>query len=570
MNSPDTLSRTKVWRNLAITSLVVLFLFSLHLAINRIFQVDEAQNVYMSRVVAMGETHRYFTNGSLFLLGPLSWIARHSTTSVAIYTWDRLLFLGVFWANILLLALSTGAAIRSRALVYSLLAAATLAPLWDYGFEIRHDNVVLLLLLSTWWILRRSSLRALPAYFCIGLLSGLMQFVAFKGFLYWVPISFIALAAPPPQHGTSPRWRLALAWGAGLIIAGALAFLAYKATGTWDSFLNGFRTSLGHSENPERFAPWISLDRLPTQIPLLTGMATAMVLSVGLSVSRSGKAALTWDGPLPEAALALGTFLALIANPVPYPYNLVLVVPFLFLSAAAWVPEVAGHLRGNVPMVILAGGIVAFGQAIPFWIQTSRHLDMPNSRQEQLMSLAESMTDPKTDPVYDAAGLVPTRESIHFQWFLHSLVMPKIASGQLPTVRSMLAARPPTVIMPNYRLDWLGEEDRDYIAQHYLPLADDFFVLGASFPEGGGSFQCIHPGRYSIVQPASADAGTGAAIKVDGMNVGPNRVVRLDIGPHQVSTPSGVKVALVWVGPVLSQATLPAPANHRDLFVNWY
>lgn len=570
MNPTETTPGSRIWRNAALAALAILILFSLHLAINRIFQVDEAQNVFMSHVIAMGETHRYYTTGSLFLLGPLSWIASHAGSSVAMFTWDRLVLLGVFWLNLFLIAVNTGVAVRTRAFIYVLLAAATLAPLWDYGFEIRHDNVLLLILLLMWWMIRRSGLKPGSAYFLIGLLAGLMQFVAFKAFLYWLPLSLIALATPPPRFREKARIRLALTWATGLSIAVLLAFLAYRMTGSWGSFMNGLRTSIGHSENPERFAPWLSLDRIPLQIPLLAGMSVAAVVSAGLVLARTKRLALTWEGSLPEAVLALGTFLVLIINPVPYPYNLVLVVPFMFLAAATWAPQLADLLKGSAPLIALAGGVVAFGQVIPFCTQTLRHLDMPNARQEQLMNLAESMTDPGADPVYDAVGLVPTRESIHFQWFLHSLVMPKIASGQLPTVRDMLAAHPPAVIMPNYRMDWLGEEDRGYISQHYLPLADDFFVLGSALPEGGGPFQCIHPGRYTLIEPSTPDAGGGGGITVDGRAVGSDRVLHLEVGLHQISTPPGVKAAVIWLGPNLSQVTLPPPSDHRDLFVNWY
>ncbi|HEU4950492.1 MAG TPA: hypothetical protein VFT46_00995 [Holophagaceae bacterium] len=553
------------WRNAAVFMLVLLAVFSMHLAINRIFQVDECQNVYMSRIVALHETGTYFTNGTLFILGPMSWIAAHTSSSAMIYTWDRLLFLGVFWGNLVLIALNTGVPLRSRAFLLVLLGAGTLAPLWDYGFEIRHDNVLLLLLLGMWWVVRRARWRPEAAFALLGALSVLAQCVSFKAFLYWLPLSLAALLVPPASL-RAPRGRRLLWWVLGAAGAGLLASAAYGATGTLGSFLNGFRTSVGHSENPDRFAPWTTLGRLPAQMPLVTAMAAGLLVAAGLRIGKTRLAALTWEGPLPEAALLLGSLAILLINPVPYPYNLVLLVPFAFLAAFQWVPTL-GRLLGTDGMPALAGSVLVFTHLVPFAVQTARHLDFTNDRQEQLMDLAESLTDPAKDRVYDGAGLVATRESIHYQWFLHSLVMPKIASGQLPPVRDMIAANPPSVILASYRTDWLSPEDQTYITQHYVPLADDFYVLGASLPEGGGSFECLHPGRYQIALQAQV-TGPGALPQVDGRPAdGP---VELAAGLHRITVPVGVKAAVIWLGPHLAGLRLPSAADHRALFVNWY
>ena len=47
--------------------LALLVVYSLYLSLTRIYQVDEAQNVFMARVTALATQHDYYTNGSLFL-----------------------------------------------------------------------------------------------------------------------------------------------------------------------------------------------------------------------------------------------------------------------------------------------------------------------------------------------------------------------------------------------------------------------------------------------------------------------------------------------------------------------
>src|SRR4051812_43233957 len=63
----------------------VLVGYSLYLSQSRLLQVDECQNVYMARVLAAGQAQEFFTNASLFLLGPLAWITRNLHHSTQIF-----------------------------------------------------------------------------------------------------------------------------------------------------------------------------------------------------------------------------------------------------------------------------------------------------------------------------------------------------------------------------------------------------------------------------------------------------------------------------------------------------
>jgi hypothetical protein len=167
-------------------------------------------------------------------------------------------------------------------------------------------------------------------------------------------------------------------------------------------------------------------------------------------------------------------------------------------------------------------------------------------------------------------------------------------------VADMLAAKPAAVIMPNYRTDWLRKEDHEFIREHYVPLADDFWVLGKMLPAGGGSFEIIHPGRYQITpKEASCIVGTVntnrfdlQALIRDALNgkttgsvassittnivgtlnglplTGP--VVELPVGTHRIETTSDCQPAVVWVGPRWERMRPIADSDHQRLFVNWY
>src|SRR5579862_1972547 len=190
--------RREAWTILVVAILAGLVWLSSQLAALRIFQVDECQNLYMARILATGQAAEFFTNGSLFLLGPLSWISRNAVHSVEVFEMARLLFLGDFWLNLFLIALICGGKVYSRTTLLALVAVATLAPLWDYGFEIRHDNLVLTGVLSTWWAIRTKPMGAF-SYALVGAIATTTLFVAVKAVVYVLPLAFVVLAFPPPS-----------------------------------------------------------------------------------------------------------------------------------------------------------------------------------------------------------------------------------------------------------------------------------------------------------------------------------------------------------------------------------
>src|SRR5690348_11526734 len=87
-------SRLSTWSLVGL--LLVLVGYSVYLSLNRIYQVDEFQNFYMARVFAMGQSSEFFTTSSLFLFGPLSWLATSHLSSTEMMAGARLLFVVVF------------------------------------------------------------------------------------------------------------------------------------------------------------------------------------------------------------------------------------------------------------------------------------------------------------------------------------------------------------------------------------------------------------------------------------------------------------------------------------------
>jgi hypothetical protein len=202
-----------------------------------------------------------------------------------------------------------------------------------------------------------------------------------------------------------------------------------------------------------------------------------------------------------------------------------------------------------------------------------------------LMTLAESMTDPARDPVYDGIGLVPTRPSVHYLWYLHSLNMQSFISGPGPKVREMLQDKPAAVLIPNYRTDWLPDEDQDFFQTHYVRLTDDFWVLGQTLPAGGGSFKVVLPGRYwissseapsneiDLFAPAKTNAPPQSRLQfpatLDGSPLS-GQAAELTDGMHEVRTATDACLTIRWLGPRLPALPQLSDSSHQFLFVNWY
>jgi hypothetical protein len=570
-------SRISIWS--LVGFLLVLVGYSLYLSLNRIYQVDEFQNFYMARVFAMGQSSEFLTTSSLFLFGPLSWLAKSHLSSTEMMTGARAVFLVVFWVNLLLIARIAAGSLFSLRGLFALTAAATLAPLWDYGFEIRHDNIILTGILLMWWLVRSRRVDD-RTYVFVSLITVIMLFIAVKAAIYAIPLSFVILVFPPPE--VKSRWRSIVMWVGGLVVSLILVRLCFGFSGAWDNYLSIFRGVSHYSSGAGgsgKFKPWdVTLSRLLTQTPLLVAITVAALIAVVVDLVRRKKVGFSWNSMLPEALLCLGTFGALVTNPTPFPYNLVNFVPFMFILAFKYVSELRKEIRLSKDLCVLIATVFVFLHLAPFATATYRHVDFANARQRQLMNLAEQMTDPSKDRVYDGIGMVPTRRSVHYHWFLHSLAAALITTPGT-RVRDMLDAQPAPVLMESYRTDWLPKEDHDFINARYVPLADDFEVLGKVLPVGGGNFEIFHPGRYCVVPAASlagrtfadsAEAGKDPVMSsLDGFAIS-NKPLELTAGTHRLETSEKSKLAVVWIGPTLDHVPSLAARSHELLFINWY
>lgn len=561
---------------MAVIVIAALFQYSLYQAAMRIYDVDECRSVFVASILADGLAKDFQATISLHLL-PFIWLARDATQSATLFATARIVSLLLFWLNLLLIALATGERLRSWRWLVAFFGVATLAPLWDFGFEVHQENLLLTGLLLTWCVVRIGG-GGLTAYAFAGALAVVMQFTAFEAFLYTLPLTIVLLLFPPPV-GRGEKRKLTLAWLGGALAMFVIISSTFAFAGVWKVYVAGLMP-------PTQWSPlvvWDGLRRLVIQTPLLVALSVAGLITLLTGWRRRGPAALSWAGDLPEAMMFLIALVALVLNPGSQPSNLVNLAAFAFLLAFRFGGTVFKQVWTEVTLRPVVVALLIFAHVVPFVTAVRRHKDLLNFRQVSLMELAERLTDPAKDRVFDGVGMVATRASIQYEWLLQSPERARLSNRSTGGVADSLQRRPAAVFIPNFRTEWLGPDEHKFIREHYLPLADDFWVLGRRLPAGGGSFEVIHPGRYQISpKEASCVLGTvetnplGLVIPpektncvgtLDGVALS-GKAVELTTGTHRIETASDCEPVVVWVGPRLERLRPLGDRDHLRLFIN--
>lgn len=571
---------------LLLAGVLLLGWLSFSLAGLRIYQVDECLNVFVARTIA---THQSSPGMDLFQL-MLSWFLPLGARAAELFATARLMTWLIFWLNLILIALATGERIFSVRWLFALAGAATLAPLWDYGFEIRHDILLLAGVLLIWGVVRFQPPR-LGNFFFAGACAATLTFVSVKSILFTFPICVGIFLFPPP--GQRPvRWKLGIAGCVGAVLAFVIVRLVFKTAGLdQEHLLANVKGVAAVPSDSFRFWPFTqTLPRLLTQTPLLVALAIAAIIACAGAVMREKRAALNWDGIVPEVVLLGIALTALFINPNPYPYNLLHVAPYAFLLAYRYGAMLWKQYPQHAAFAPVALSVIIFTHVVPFAATTRRHWMMPNYDQEHLMTLSEDLTDPDKDTIFDGVGMVPTRKLcdertlIHGQAFLN--LVKKSSDGM--QMRGFLEANPPSIVILNYRTEWMSEEDKEFLRQRYVSIADDFMVLGSQLPAGGGTFEVFHAGRYRITSSEGSNIiGTYAEPKsmkealaaraelpplagtVDGKPLN-GKPVELSVGTHRIECGADRNVAVEWVGPHLDELPRMMNMDRHRLFMNWY
>jgi hypothetical protein len=236
------------------------------------------------------------------------------------------------------------------------------------------------------------------------------------------------------------------------------------------------------------------------------------------------------------AALFLVAFF--LRNPFVYPYNFVLLVP-----VAA--PMFLGF-RGNIVAVALCVYAVVAGAA-----GAQRILQERNGEQVRFVKWLWRGTD-ASEGVFDWQGMHFGRRGVK-HWFIYGANADLYRHGWYSIADELQRANV-TMILPNYRFDWLTPADRAFIDSHYLYTARCVMSPGVAL-RGSGSVDVVFAGVYAV-QPAKA--------VIDGVTVDDR--VRLARGMHRVETSH--PLALLYTTKRREDAG-PAPCPAGPLIYNF-
>lgn len=553
-------SNPLLWRVLvvAVFSFVVLLgWFSFRMAATRIYHADECKEISGSYMLASGGPKTGAEPVTLFQLA-LSRFVQGMHRSEDLMSTGRVMMIIVFWLNWMLLALATGRKLLSPGWIAAVLGVATLAPLWDFGFEIRPDNLSLSGLLLAWAVIRFQQLTP-SVYLFLGALLAALEFVTAKAIVFTLPLSIVLLLFPPPSAKSVSHAKGAAMFIGGVLVSVVLGRLIFGLAGVGDAYVRTFSLSISGHE----IASVIPITRMFAQAPLLMSVVLAGVIALAMEIRRNGKRALSWEGNLPEGVLFLLAVAVLAMAPALHALGVLCVTCFGFIFAFRHGSVVLRQVAGQRALFPIFGCVAVFGHFVPFAWATTHYAQLKNMHQEALMRQAESLTAPGKDFVYDGVGMVPPRE-----WRRGSIV-----------------ADPPAVVIANYVSDaQLTQADQTFIRSNYVSLEDDFRVLGRTLPNGGGDFEILHGGRYRIstLQGSDLDGTYPEGLKglfapedpgnVDGTIDGrpiTMKPMELAVGKHHIETASDCSPVVVWVGPTRDRIHRLGQADHRDLFLNW-
>lgn len=512
---------------------------------NRVFQVDEAQNAYGLWLLASHKFSAYdfYAPPYLFLVRPLLWF---TDTAPALFLSVRMVWLTVFAALGWLLLRASGIRQSDPLFTPAVAAVGLTAPLWTYGLEIRHEGPGVLALLGCWTLLAPFDGRPRRfAYFLVGALSGFVLLNAVKHVLLLAPLLLLAFALPHPAYSPRSRFRLLADLAGGFAAGVAVLLVLYAWYGSAGIVVGTYLEFFGGVSEVARFKPAALAGVLVHQMPLLVGF---LLWRAGDFVVRSRKTLLSdvWRNGSAQWIWMGGVFLGTLANPTPFPYN------SLALVAAGWVVT----LRPSLDFFLgearsrrrrsLGWSLLVLGLGLPWALQLLTLLGWTNHRQLQLMEAAAALTDPRSDRVFDGAGLVPGREAIAPTWFIHLMNAPSLRGEGAGSLYARFVEHPPAVVIPSYRMKYLDRRTLEFIREHYLPIAADLWVPGAQLHDNDGSWTCILAGRYWV---SGLESGS---LWCDGAAVAPG-ASEFSRGDHACTASTGTRVQLTWIGPGLAR-----------------
>jgi hypothetical protein len=368
------------------------------------------------------------------------------------------------------------------------------------------------------------------------------------------------LGSAAPRH---PRWTLTTAyaggWGAGMI-----------AYGIWFGGLHFARVLHMVLWSPLQYARHGG-DLYPgLRLHFLVQTLARNPVAYALAVAGLILACRRWRRATDNERFAIAVSLVLVplvfAHNQPWPYELVMALPFLSL----WAVELPSSLQaryGGDAGVWLLGACLLLVPTVP---RNFDHLRYDNAFQNRVSEQAEALLGPR-DCYADGIWMVPSRRHCTRAWLWPGELL-DVADARLrgePTeIDALLAAQPKLWIL-NYRLDALRVVLGEPLRRGYVRVYPNVMLAGAAIVAGQETvFDNRWAGRYRLYdrdgRPSDAPFLLDAA-KATGE-------VAIDLGRHRLTPADGdsTPVRFLFPADVAVPGPLPVRAPPYPLFENIY
>jgi hypothetical protein len=443
---------------------------------NRSFQVDEIEHLHAAYNIASGRLlYRDFWEGHNPLLYVLLQPLTDRDDPVATLGRARWLFFGVLVMNVLTAAYCAGklAGLDAAGLCAGLLLLHS--TFVERGIEVRQDGALSLCLTVALALELRGGPRG--RRYCLQALALSLSFLftqkaVFGCFAFGCLWLWNAWKHRRPSMVLYP----VLTW----VLPVAAAVLLLLREGVFDDYLRwNFGTQISlvagtvahsvHARTVFSPLPYIQQEGARNRFLLFVGPAGVLHALSGLMRTPG----LAFVGFL--SAVLVGS---LWANPFPFPYLHVGVLPALAIAAAALVVGLVARLGANGSLatgalVVLVCLLVAGERSLPRLIDKTKR---SQGLQLEVLREVQRITRP-SDAVFDLVGFY-FRPDAYPVFLMTGHMVDRYKRGAFPPISTALRASGPAVVMVNYRTAMLPVYDRTFIANHYTHYDLNILVPG--------------------------------------------------------------------------------------------
>ncbi len=516
---------------------------ALVLAWNRAFQVDEVESIHAAYNIAAGKLiYRDFWQGHnpglYLLLAPLL----PTDDPTLAFRVARLVSFGLFAATVSFATATTRALGGLGRWTAALLLLHT--TFVERGLEVRPDTLMVCLVTAALYVGARDRENSVPTVALQGLLLGLAflatQKAAIASFAFglcWLVIAFqrrrLEWVVVPCVVWALPYLGLLAALHG---VEALPAYVEYNLRHPGESVAGGGAAAAG----------------IPTLGPIFVeGWRNAAFLAAAIAslifVSLKRLVGRTMSGVEAPVVLAVVWTAGLFVMAFPYPYSHVGGLPawaiLIGVAAAPVRSRLTAAFDGVGLQVALAAATIA---ALTLVLATSgprlfgEH-DRVNDYQLHLLGRVQSLTRPE-DPVFDLAGLY-FREDAYPVYLMTGAHYLRYRNGDYPRIAPSLKERGLAAFIVNYRLRWLGGEDRAFLQGHFVRVEPNIFLSGSDL----AAFTVGSEKSFEVTRGADYRFDGDGELWVDGR---PFESGRLERGTHRLTSPSGIANGRL----VLSQA----------------